>query len=334
MEIISIIIPTYNVGEYLNKCLNSIEVQSFKDFVVYIIDDVSTDNTVDIIKKYMEKDFRFKGILKENNSGPSISRNMGLEVAKGEFVVFVDADDWFADVQALDTYVSIMKKGNYDCVCCGYLTIHNAARLVKKVKNKYLGEKNAQQLLLDKMKNDDPYYHYIWNKCYKRSVIEENNLLFEPHKNSAEDVLFNNEFLCVAKKYFLISNPMYAYNCMNQNSLTRCKKKSVKDTQIEMNERWNIIFKDLNYNYDLAKKLCVSNKAYRYIDRLIYIKCRYFFSDYANRDECKTFKESKEWSKLLSNIRAEKILLDFKYQKIRIFSRIKQSVKIVLQRIR
>ena len=90
---VSIIIPIYNKEKYLNNCISSIKNQSLKDIEVICVDDGSTDNSLSTLKSYTSDDSRFK-IIKQENRGPGLARNVGLENATGEYVLFLDADDW------------------------------------------------------------------------------------------------------------------------------------------------------------------------------------------------------------------------------------------------
>ena len=96
MPVISVIIPVYNAEKYLEKCLNSVIKQTLKDIEIICINDGSTDGSLNILQKYSEKDKRFI-IIDQKNSGQSVARNKGLSVAKGEFIGFVDSDDWIDD---------------------------------------------------------------------------------------------------------------------------------------------------------------------------------------------------------------------------------------------
>lgn len=93
---VSVIIPCYNSYKYMNKCLKSLEDQTFKDFEVIFVDDYSTDNTYNDLKKYLENtNLQWELLKNSQNSGPGQSRNNGIEKAKGEFVCFMDSDDWY-----------------------------------------------------------------------------------------------------------------------------------------------------------------------------------------------------------------------------------------------
>lgn len=132
MEKLSIIIPAYNVELYVEKCIRSILTQNFQDYRVYVIDDCSTDRTASIVKEFADLDSRIVYLKNLENSGPSVSRNYGMSVSKGEYLTFVDADDWYSEQYSLQKMVSIMEQLQVDCVVCAYDTIHNTGTLHKK----------------------------------------------------------------------------------------------------------------------------------------------------------------------------------------------------------
>ena len=109
--LISIIIPAYNAEVYLKECLESIKNQSYSNFEVLIVDDGSLDNTSKISKQYEKEDNRFK-YLYQDNAGPSVARNTGIKQSKGEYIWFVDADDWI-EKDSLQVFVAVLKEYDY-----------------------------------------------------------------------------------------------------------------------------------------------------------------------------------------------------------------------------
>ena len=116
-ETISIIIPVYNVEKYLNKCLNSVIEQTYKNIEVILIDDGSTDNSGKICDEYAKNDIRIK-IIHQQNGGVSTARNNGLEHATGKYITFVDSDDYI-EKEMIETMAKKIMKKNADIVICG-----------------------------------------------------------------------------------------------------------------------------------------------------------------------------------------------------------------------
>ena len=123
-ELISIIIPMYNTEQYIECCLDSIRRQTYKNLEVIMIDDGSTDNVATICKKYCNKDSRFRYFYKQNE-GVSIARNMGLEIANGDIIAFVDSDDYIKE-NMIENMVSKMEKEKSDIVICDAVNIQSS----------------------------------------------------------------------------------------------------------------------------------------------------------------------------------------------------------------
>lgn len=125
MAEISVIIPCYNVSNYIGRCLKALENQTFKDFSVILVDDCSTDNTLEVLEDYKKNTPLSIEIIKnEQNSGPAASRNRGILAAKTEYIAFCDGDDWYDDV-FLGGMISLIKQNNADLSLCGYKVVDN-----------------------------------------------------------------------------------------------------------------------------------------------------------------------------------------------------------------
>lgn len=182
MTKISIIIPVYNGEKYIEKCLNSIKNQTFKDYEVLIINDGSKDNTKNLIEKYLN-DKRFK-LFNRTNHGIGASRNFGVNESSGEYICFIDSDD-YVDKEYLEKLYNKISKYNLDIVICNYIELNEELNIEKKVKIKSFDnttiDKNPELLLNI---NKSP-----WNKIYRKSILK--NVKF-PTDLKYEDT----EFLC------------------------------------------------------------------------------------------------------------------------------------------
>ena len=110
---ISVIVPVYNVEDYLHVCINSILNQTYQDFEIICIDDASTDSSLEILEYFSLKDSRVKVLKNDSNKGPGYSRNRGLDVAKGKYVSFLDADDWFS-LNTFEVLINSLNSNNLD----------------------------------------------------------------------------------------------------------------------------------------------------------------------------------------------------------------------------
>lgn len=158
----SIIVPVYNVEKYLDKCLASILRQTFKNFECIIIDDGSPDNSNAIIDKYVKLDQCFK-VIHQKNMGLSAARNAGLDIAKGEYVVFVDSDDYIAD-DYLEKFALKIADTDADIVICGFIEAYKDYE-----KNKVFAAESTEVIKQNILA--DVWPSYVWNKCYKKDLF-------------------------------------------------------------------------------------------------------------------------------------------------------------------
>lgn len=205
---ISIIIPLYNLcgeGRFLQKCLDSLLAQSFNDFEVLLMENGSTDDTVEVAKGYCEQDKRFKlHILTEK--GIANARNEGLKAASGDFICFIDGDD-FVSTDFLQTlFDTINLESNIDIavVPCKLYNIKNG--ITKDFTSDYnpriISDGNIAPLFSDGM---------VWAKLYRHSVIKEFNILFDKSLYGVDDVLFSSEMKLTAKKIAISNKGVYYY---------------------------------------------------------------------------------------------------------------------------
>lgn len=207
----SIIVPVYNVEKYLDKCLASILRQTFKNFECIIIDDGSPDNSNAIIDKYVKLDQRFK-VLHQKNMGVSAARNTGLDIAKGDYIIFVDSDDYIAD-DYLEKLALKIADTDADIVICGFIEAYKDHE-----KNKVFAVESIEVIKQNILA--DIWPSYPWNKCYKKYLFE--NIRF-PVGKIFEDLLIIPELCLSAKTIVCIPDKLYYYNRQNVNSITATK---------------------------------------------------------------------------------------------------------------
>ena len=218
MSCLSIIIPVYNAEKYLNKCIDSILNQSFKDFELLLIDDGSKDLSGKICDKYAEVDERVK-VFHIQNGGPAKARNLGIKYATGIYIEFVDADDELIPEALENLYV--LTKNNPDIIIADSQII----TADEKVKNIISIEKNNQINVEEYLKNLNTVrkatlLHYIWNKWYKRELICENRIIFDENERLGEDFLFNCEIIDKADRVWGTDILLYKYYKRDNGSLS------------------------------------------------------------------------------------------------------------------
>ena len=212
---VSVIIPVYNCENYIDKCIKSILFQSYKNIEIIIVNDGSLDNTEEIIKKYILFDKRIKYFTQEN-LGPSIARNKGIENASGEYLVFVDSDDSINKLY-LEKLLNKIKSDNYDIACCGYIdeSKYGVVSLNDFWKNK---DSLDKQEFLDCLFNG--VGGVLWGKILRRDIIVQNKIRMNPKIFMSEDLIFILEYCKYSNKFGVINENLYYYNRLNKNSIS------------------------------------------------------------------------------------------------------------------
>lgn len=216
--LLSVIVPIYNVGEFLERCLKSIQNQTYRNLEVLLIDDGSTDESAKIAKTFLH-DNRFRYYYK-SNGGLSDARNFGLTKSNGEYLLFVDSDD-FLDVNMIYSLLSNLKKTNSDISVCGSYKYYNEKKIIKNQINENfvcLTSEKAISYLYD----CDHYGVGVWNKLFSKKLF--NGIDFPLHKVS-EDYFVMYKVFANAKVICYDSTPLYYYR-QRDNSITKAKKTS------------------------------------------------------------------------------------------------------------
>lgn len=219
MIMISIIIPVYRVETYLSQCIDSVLSQSFTDFELILIDDGSPDNSGEICDVYARKDERIK-VIHQDNCGVSMARNHGLRIARGEWVTFIDSDDWVEESFLHDFY--LQENGLADVVCQGLKYINHATGKIKR-KRQFDEEIIQQPDVEGKISQQDILsFGVTVCKCFKKRVIDQNHLRFDTSISYHEDHLFTLSFMSHASRIVTVSACGYNYRCgHNLESLSK-----------------------------------------------------------------------------------------------------------------
>lgn len=243
MPKISIVIPVYNSAKYLRECLDSICSQSFEDWEIVAVDDGSPDESPVILDDYAARDKRIR-VLHKANGGVSAARNDGLEAASGEFVLFVDSDDWLSD-GALQRYWDEAERTGADVVIADHFSIWEDGRC-KRFKFFSQNFESRERGLLEKIQltmlygSYSPYYSEscgylfgaLWTKLFRRRILTENGVCFSTNISLFEDGLFGLTAFEFAKSVAYIQEPLYNYRILN-SSLCH----SYKFNNVELYER-------------------------------------------------------------------------------------------------
>ncbi len=198
---VSIIVPIYRVEKYLRKCLDSIAIQTYRDFECVMVNDGSPDGCEEICKEFVLKDARFKLICKENG-GISSARNVGLDVAKGEYIAFVDSDD-YVEPAYLETLVNCIYSADIGMVSFVEHTEENSIAV----------ESNGATYELSIDEVVGKLSGYVWQRLFKSRIIKDNGLRFDETLYMLEDTLFNIEYCSFVKegKAVISNSKLYHY---------------------------------------------------------------------------------------------------------------------------
>ena len=206
---VSIIVPIYNAEQYLRRCVDSILNQEYTDFELLLVNDGSTDASGDICEEYGDRDSRVIVIQKEN-TGVSDSRNRALDRARGKYLQFLDSDDWITP-DATRLFVRAAEEYGCDMVISDFYRVVGE-RLSPKGDIEEEGVLTREEFAAHMMENPaDFYYGVLWNKLYRRDIVEEHNLRMDTDINWCEDFMFNLEYIRYAKVFYALHAPIYYY---------------------------------------------------------------------------------------------------------------------------
>ena len=267
MPKISVIIPVYNVEKYLAECLTSVVNQTFKDIEIICINDGSTDNSPKILEEFAQKDRRIK-IINQENQGMSCARNAGLAVATGEYITFVDSDDYIST----DLYADMQKYLPAELICFN-AKIFPMSEKYRALQNYIQCKFEGEQPITEKIIKQTNIH--IWNKIFKTSVIRENNIKF-PDGLYFEDFPFMFEYLySINTAKFVTGKGYYFYRQQPNSIMKTCSPKSIHHLYA-----WH-------YLYDRFKARGIYNKNSQFIHKLFrtYIILAYRYSDEPSRPD-------------------------------------------------
>lgn len=247
MPKVSIIVPVYNVEKYIEKCLNSLVKQTMEDIEIIIVNDGSKDNSINVINKFIKQYPEKIQYLEKKNGGLSDARNYGLPYAKGEYIAFLDSDD-YVEKDMYEKMYKLAKKENSDMVECDFIW---------EYPNKQ--KEDIGQIYTNKKQMLEKVRVVAWNKLIKTNIVIENKITF-PKGYRYEDVEFTYKLVPYLNKVSFLKKPCVHY-VQRENSISNLQ-----------NERTKEIFNVLDHVLDFYKK----NNIYdEYKEELEYIYTRY-----------------------------------------------------------
>jgi len=264
--LISVIISVYNCENYINRLINSVLSQTYKNFEIIILNDGSTDNTLAILKQFNDSGLR---IIDKKNTGVSDTRNQGIELVNGDFICFLDADDYLENNYFQEIDEILKKNPNIELINFGfYSDVENyKLEMISSDKINYIEKKyNSHQEIKDDFVNlwDNTMLYNIWNKVYRTKIIKEKNIKF-PNYNWGEDVEFNRLYLNEIKELYNSNKAFYHYVREREGAVT----KKYKSQLFEIRKKEFREFNDYFDLWDISKTEYYEFSCRRFIERLL-----------------------------------------------------------------
>lgn len=234
--LVSVIIPVYNVEQYLYECIDSVVAQTYTNLEIILVDDGSTDGSGKICDEYAEKDERIL-VMHKKNEGVSSARNSALEISTGTYVAFIDADD-YVDSNFINKLYMALFNNNVDIAICGYEKIGGLDLVSGNTTTKYRTEK----IVLEKsgrLNTGKLWFHafdtnfvgcYLWNKLFKKKFLDK--MQFDRELCIGEDMIYLAQYLKNVNDAYYINEPLYKYR-INCNSALNTTNVLAKDTVIK-----------------------------------------------------------------------------------------------------
>ena len=226
---VSIIVPVYNVEQYIEACIKSLIAQTLKDIEIIVVDDCGSDNSMDIVQKYAKKDKRIKILKHKKNSGLSASRNSGIDFASAPYLMFCDSDDMYENNMCYEMYNAIEKSGA-DVAMCGTKIIYEADEQLKKSDDEYyrIKYKATQDITNNLINNCDVS---AWNKIYIKEFLKKHDLKYPVGLKYEDAYMFRTYMLC-AKKITFVNQKLYNYR-RREGSIMNATFKKINSSAID-----------------------------------------------------------------------------------------------------
>ena len=241
MAEVSMIVPVYQVENYIAQCIESVLYQTFQDFELILVDDGSKDQSGSICDSYAEKDDRII-VIHTKNRGAAAARNVGFEQASGNYITFLDGDDYL-DRHMIERLYAVIEQSEYDMVVCDFLN------LLPDEKDNFIVQLQEKTVdgreVLEHLKNEKNYglWTIVWNKIYKREVLE--NLRF-PDGKYFEDEFFSNQLYLKCNQIHVIPDVLCYHRVLASSTMNTQKAENYLDLLDALQERIEIY---LNYDY-------------------------------------------------------------------------------------
>lgn len=244
--VVSVIIPVYNVQQYLPQCVESILAQTYQNLEIILVDDGSTDDSGRLCDDFAEKDSRLK-VFHVPNGGPAKARNIGLDCATGEYIVFVDSDDCVSE-----DWLNVLFNGIQSGVglfCAAYTDISMYGKVYC---NDFAVEQYTRQALINCVLSGTG--GVLWGKIFRSNIIKQENIRLPENLFMCEDMIFILEYIRYTDSWGASNQSIYFYNRLNSNGISRKISYKYIDNNIQFYHVLEHKLTDLNMSDDNIKK--------------------------------------------------------------------------------
>lgn len=261
---VSVVVPIYNGEKYLKRCINSILAQTLQDFELILVNDGCTDSSSAIIESYKQIDKRVLVVNKENG-GVSSARNSGLDYASGEYILFVDCDDYIAK-SMLEKMVASLERDNADICVCNAKRINNGIVTTQSHMDDYclrLNTKSDVEKYIQDYIFTERHKYCVWNKLYKLSMLKKHHIRFAINNDIyPEDLLFVLETSLIVKCITWIEEPLY-FHILHTGGLTLSYRKNVINRYMNLCQLFKQkVYTDCLNNY--------SEECFQYVVQIVF----------------------------------------------------------------
>ena len=236
--LVSVIIPVYNTEKYIEKCLNSVINQTYTNLEIIVINDASTDSTLDIVNKFAHRDARIKIINHTVNKGNGIGRNTGIKTATGEYISFVDSDDYI-EKDTIEKMLKAILQSNVDLAALGYME-HHENKPIRKKKSvddpciklpKITGEESKEEIFKLFLLQFNGICFQPWTHFMKRELLINNNIFFDESGMYYEDMIFSTKLVYFSSGIVPVKEALYHY-LLRKNSITQTKARKTIESKM------------------------------------------------------------------------------------------------------
>lgn len=244
--LVSVIVPVYNVESAIRHCVDSIREQKEQNIEIILVNDGSKDNSLEVCRELASLDDRVR-VIDQPNGGAGAARNAGLEVSQGQYIYFVDSDDWIEPNMLEELLRLIRSEGGFDVAICNYYIEDEMGKTTEihafpLPKDPYFSADVPRCVIeLERLS----VFPYLWNRLYLKSIIDQFEVRFEPHFVTGQDLDFNLQYFSHVKRYAITNKALYHYLKQGSNSLCARYKQNLYEMISELSDRREAFYHEI-----------------------------------------------------------------------------------------